>query len=324
MHTIMNEDWSETSGKYTLKKIGPVYSCDCPSWRFQYAPISQRTCKHLVARLGYDHEMQRAPRSVLNETRKKPEDRETNVLTCGPMAYRTWSAEDKIQPSREWLWSKKLNGIFVRWQDNKLWTKKGRRLLCPSVVTEKLPLGVTLDAELYAGKDDQSRQIVRLANSGDWSQGTPVVYVFDIVDMDLPFKSRYKKLKGLQKENGFELVKHHRFNLFKVQDMVDECLRLGEEGVVLRDPDGMYSCSKSIRQANIIKAKPVEIGTGIVIGITNKATGVTLRVKEGEHIFNLFVHHKQPLSFALNDTVHFKFSGRHSNGTPDHVQLFLE
>src|SRR5947199_4725907 len=32
---------------YVLKNTGGVYSCSCPAWRNQSAPIERRTCKHL-------------------------------------------------------------------------------------------------------------------------------------------------------------------------------------------------------------------------------------------------------------------------------------
>src|SRR5947199_8704491 len=32
---------------YVLKNTGGVYSCTCPAWRNQSAPIERRTCKHL-------------------------------------------------------------------------------------------------------------------------------------------------------------------------------------------------------------------------------------------------------------------------------------
>ena len=32
---------------YVLKNVGGVYSCTCPAWRNQSAPIERRTCKHL-------------------------------------------------------------------------------------------------------------------------------------------------------------------------------------------------------------------------------------------------------------------------------------
>lgn len=318
----MTDDWSEDFGKYTLKKIGSVYSCSCPSWRFQYAPITLRSCKHLIERLGYDHEFARAPQSVNKDTRKRPKDSETTNFACGPMSYRVWRENDRVQPSRDWLWSKKLNGIFVRWQDNKLWTKRGRRLLCPSEVTKNLPQGVTLDAELYAGKDSDSRQLVRLANSGDWTRGTPEVCVFDLVDLNSDFKSRYQKLVKLQEEHGFRLVKHHLFGNFKLVDILEECLKRGEEGVVLRNPGGMYDCSKNKRQSDILKAKPVEVASGVISVITEKPRGTVLTIKENrKHEFKLFVSRERSKTLALGDTVYFAFSGRHGNETPENATL---
>jgi DNA ligase-1 len=35
-----------------LKNVGGVYSCTCPAWRNQSAPIDKRTCKHLKAHCG--------------------------------------------------------------------------------------------------------------------------------------------------------------------------------------------------------------------------------------------------------------------------------
>src|SRR6476660_9099463 len=32
---------------YVLKNVGGAYSCTCPAWRNQSAPIERRTCKHL-------------------------------------------------------------------------------------------------------------------------------------------------------------------------------------------------------------------------------------------------------------------------------------
>ena len=39
---------------YVLKNTGGVYSCTCPAWRNQSAPIERRTCKHLRKLRGDD------------------------------------------------------------------------------------------------------------------------------------------------------------------------------------------------------------------------------------------------------------------------------
>ena len=44
---------------YILKNLGGVYSCTCPAWRNQSAPIDRRTCKHLRQYRGKEAEEQR-------------------------------------------------------------------------------------------------------------------------------------------------------------------------------------------------------------------------------------------------------------------------
>src|SRR4051794_8499858 len=44
---------------YTLKNIGGVYSCNCPSWRNQSLPIERRTCKHIRKLRGEKAEAER-------------------------------------------------------------------------------------------------------------------------------------------------------------------------------------------------------------------------------------------------------------------------
>lgn len=36
-----------STGTYTIKRVGDVYSCECMAWRTQPMPVNRRTCKHL-------------------------------------------------------------------------------------------------------------------------------------------------------------------------------------------------------------------------------------------------------------------------------------
>ncbi|MCY1054580.1 ADP-ribosylation family protein [Nannocystis sp. SCPEA4] len=45
-----------TGTTYELTRRGSVYACTCPAWHKQRLPPAQRTCKHLRAHLGDDHE----------------------------------------------------------------------------------------------------------------------------------------------------------------------------------------------------------------------------------------------------------------------------
>lgn len=40
---------SNPSKRYTVKTDGEIVACSCPAFRFQKAPLAQRSCKHIVA-----------------------------------------------------------------------------------------------------------------------------------------------------------------------------------------------------------------------------------------------------------------------------------
>jgi hypothetical protein len=45
-----------STAEYELSRNGPVFACTCPAWAKQRNPPAQRTCKHLRACLGDEHE----------------------------------------------------------------------------------------------------------------------------------------------------------------------------------------------------------------------------------------------------------------------------
>jgi hypothetical protein len=53
MHTTLEIEFpsATSSTTYTIKRArnGADWYCDCPSWKFQHAAPSQRTCKHIKA-----------------------------------------------------------------------------------------------------------------------------------------------------------------------------------------------------------------------------------------------------------------------------------
>lgn len=74
-----------STAEYELSRKGPVFACTCPAWAKQRSPPAQRTCKHLRAHLGDEHEdtrvgqtrvdaaMARARKSALAAPRDPPD-----------------------------------------------------------------------------------------------------------------------------------------------------------------------------------------------------------------------------------------------------------
>ncbi|MBL4637377.1 MAG: hypothetical protein JKY56_26210 [Kofleriaceae bacterium] len=56
---------------YELTNVGGVYSCSCPAWRNQSAPIDLRSCKHLAKIRGSAAETARVGRKVSSVTASK-------------------------------------------------------------------------------------------------------------------------------------------------------------------------------------------------------------------------------------------------------------
>src|SRR5437764_8417893 len=107
-------DVQGSSSTYTLKRLGDVYSCTCPAWKNQGATLDHRTCKHLRAYLGDDHESKRvggaAPArspATQNKDKAAAEGKAPPVL----LAHK-WETDH--DPTGWWM-SEKLDGIRAYW-----------------------------------------------------------------------------------------------------------------------------------------------------------------------------------------------------------------
>jgi len=88
---------------YVLKNIGGVYSCSCPAWRNQSAPIERRTCKHLRKLRGDEAEAERIGTPVLTLPRSGgPKDGPPLLLA------HKW---DNCRDLSGWWISEKLDGV---------------------------------------------------------------------------------------------------------------------------------------------------------------------------------------------------------------------
>lgn len=60
-----------SSAAYELSRSGTLYACTCPAWARQKAPPARRTCKHLRAHLGDDHEDARVGESRVDAAQER-------------------------------------------------------------------------------------------------------------------------------------------------------------------------------------------------------------------------------------------------------------
>src|SRR5690349_6276890 len=105
-----------SSSTYTLQRLGTVYSCTCPAWRNQGAPIGKRTCKHLRAYLGDAVEAARVGGSAPAAAPARSSGGRTAAVkkSTEPPILLAHKWETDHDPTGWWM-SEKLDGIRAYW-----------------------------------------------------------------------------------------------------------------------------------------------------------------------------------------------------------------
>src|SRR5688500_9984165 len=127
-----------SSSTYELLRSGSVYSCSCPAWKNQGAPIGLRTCKHLRAYLGDANETARIGASapqVSRATAKKQADADSGKAPPILLAHK-W--ETHHDPTGWWM-SEKLDGIRAYWDGEAFTSRLGNKFYAPDWFIADLP-----------------------------------------------------------------------------------------------------------------------------------------------------------------------------------------
>lgn len=139
-----------------------------------------------------------------------------------------------------WLLSEKLDGCRGFWDGYDLWSRGGRLIAVPAYLRERLPEGIMLDGEVYAGRGtfERARCAVQY---GRWDE-TIAFSAFDAPDAGGPFAERYAFLKHILPDRGLVHYVEHR-PCSGLDEAVDFMLAIHArkgEGVILRDPQNIY------------------------------------------------------------------------------------
>lgn len=240
---------------YTLKNTGGVYSCSCPAWQFQGAPIERRSCKHLRAYRGDEAETARvgsaaaaAPRRPA--TRSSSSGGSSSAASSG-VAPKVLLAQrwDSVQDVRGWWISEKLDGVRAYWDGERFISRQGNVYWAPAWFIEGLP-AEPLDGELWVGRKrfQQTVSIVRRQDESD--QWKDVRYlVFDAPDCEGAFEARVEHLEQLFTDNAPPyalLVAQQRCrDLDHLREELARVEGLGGEGLMLRQPGSRYVAGRS-------------------------------------------------------------------------------
>ncbi len=245
---------------YMLKNIGGVYSCTCPAWRNQSAPIERRTCKHLRKLRGEQAERQRlgtelAPRPAATAGKKE-----------GPplLLAQTW---DNSTDLTDWWMSEKLDGVRAFWDGKQFLSRQGNRFYAPDWFVAGLP-AEHLDGELWIGRKQFQRtvSIVRRQDESElWNEVR--FLVFDAPGCDGGFEARLEYLAEAIRANRqsyAQLHEHRRCRgLSQLREELARVEALGGEGLMLRQPGSAYEIGRSF---TLLKVKTFRDAEAVVLG----------------------------------------------------------
>ncbi len=159
--------------------------------------------------------------------------------------------DDSKHDPTGWWRSIKLDGLRARWHDGKLVSRSMKEFPTPPEIlkiVKKLIGNLPVDGELYGGVGtlQKTSSVVRSTHSEymNWL-GHVKYHIFDVVNTDLNYADRMTKYLGdydMQDEDSFIQIVPC-FKIKSKEDVVkqaDKVFKLGEEGIMLRDPDSPY------------------------------------------------------------------------------------
>ena len=255
--------------------------CSCLGWKFQKKPVYARTCKHL-REAG-----QIIPDTVPPFQKYNPPD---------IMLY----SSDQRQIKNKWLYSEKLNGVRGFWDGKKMLSRNGTVIHLPKRISKQLPTDLKLDGEFW-GPTRTFQNIVNATQSQSESKYWRGVYfyIFDCHSKE-PYIERYNRIKLLPR-----VCKQTPILKSNIVRKLNTVIKRGGEGLILRDPAGLYK--NRGRTTLVVKVKPIHVGAATYIGnntFKESSTGIVFKMKSKDT--------------AIFDNVSFQYVGRTRNNKPEY------
>ncbi len=247
-----------------------------------------------------------------------------------------------------------------------LWSRQRKPIMCPDWFVEALPKNHCLDGELFAGRANfqQTMSAVKkiIPIDAEWSIikyclfDIPPYAALPIGNMHVSngnevnrwfnhrrFNENYAYLRNQEWPEWVEVVKQEQLPVQRtpatkrVQELMDEIVAGGGEGVMLRQPHSVWEPGRS---SDLVKLKPEDDAEGVVIGHTmgkGKLEGLV-------GAFNLDISERfglgktmelsgftdderrivdgVPVYFPLGTKITFKYSGLTDDGIPKIARYF--
>ena len=225
-----------------------------------------------------------------------------------------------------WWMSEKYDGLRGYWDGRKLWSRKGNLIHAPDYFLAELPRDVALDGELWIGygKFEETVSIVRSETPDDRWKSVRFM-VFDAPHTKGTFEERMQFLQAtLPEGNRFvRVVAQQRCQgVAQLLAERDRVVRLGGEGLMLRQPASAYEAGRS---STLLKVKPYDDAEATVIAhepgkgkYAGKLGALRVRTDDGREfsIGSGFSDAQRESPPSVGTVITYRFRGLTAKGMP--------
>ena len=225
-----------------------------------------------------------------------------------------------------WWMSEKYDGLRGYWDGRKLWSRKGNLIHAPDYFLAELPRDVALDGELWIGygKFEETVSIVRSETPDDRWKSVRFM-VFDAPHTKGTFEERMQFLQAtLPEGNRFvRVVAQQRCQgVAQLLAERDHVVRLGGEGLMLRQPASAYEAGRS---STLLKVKPYDDAEATVIAhepgkgkYAGKLGALRVRTDDGREfsIGSGFSDAQRESPPSVGTVITYRFRGLTAKGMP--------
>ncbi len=230
-----------------------------------------------------------------------------------------------IDPTGWWM-SEKYDGLRGYWDGRKLWTRQGNLIHAPDYFLAELPRDIALDGELWVGhgKFEETISIVRSETPDDRWKSVHFM-VFDAPQAKGTFEERMQFLRvTLPEENRFvRIVAQERCQgAAQLLAERDRIVRLGGEGLMLRQPESAYEPGRS---PTLLKVKPYDDAEATVIAhepgkgkFAGKLGALRVRTDDGREfsVGSGLTNADRESPLPVGTVITYRFQGLTAKGMP--------
>ena len=225
-----------------------------------------------------------------------------------------------------WLMSEKLDGVRGYWDGRQLWSKNGKAFRPPAAFVKGLP-GFAMEGELWGGRGtyEKTVSIVLKEKAHDgWLQLK--FAIFDVPRATGGFTRRLEKARDWfalhPSAYAFVIPQTPVRDGEHLQQELRHIQELGGEGLIVRQPDALYTGGRS---TEILKVKDYQDAEAIVVGhlpgqgrnlgrlgalLVELANGTRFKIGTG------FSDEQREHPPPLGEVITFKYFGYHQSGIP--------